>query len=313
MSTQPTAVETEVAPFKFGDVVRHGNAQPAEGLDPLGNDIDNVCLLAEMLVEQQVKLVESRPRNLPVMLLVHVAKRHRVGQQLVEVVDALFANFLAKRDRHRDDVPEGLDLVSLLVDDWRGAIAGRAGVFGSGSHFGVTPDGVMMDAMGRPTSISNANCFSEFTQNLPPQEKQRIIHQYYMPYRTKIETLIQNLIDQGKQVLHISCHSFTPVFNGISRNGEICLLYDPSRHGEKEVAREWRGLLNQHNIYKVRMNYPYRGVSDGFTTTLRKKHPEKNYLGFELEVNQTLVGDKTSLKKLMTVLSESLGELLQLL
>ncbi len=162
-------------------------------------------------------------------------------------------------------------------------------------------------------SISNADCFSEFTQNLPPQEKQRIIDEYYLPYRTKTEALIQNLIDQGKQVLHIASHSFTPVFKGISRNGDICLLYDPSRHGEKEVAREWRGLLNQHNIYKVRMNYPYRGVSDGFPTALRKKHTEKNYLGFELEVNQTLVGDKTSLKTLMTVLSESVEDLLQLL
>lgn len=163
-------------------------------------------------------------------------------------------------------------------------------------------------------SLSNAHCFSEFTQELPQNEKQKLIDEYYLPYRTKTEALIQKHIDLGHQVLHISSHSFTPVFNGVTRNAGICLLYDPSRHGEKEVAREWRGLLSQYTpSYRVRMNYPYRGVSDGFTSTLRKKHPEKNYLGLELEINQTLVEDKESLHTLITILAESLKELMLLL
>jgi predicted N-formylglutamate amidohydrolase len=163
-------------------------------------------------------------------------------------------------------------------------------------------------------SLSNTHCFSEFTQGLLQGEKQTLIDKYYLPYRTKTEALIQKHIDRGHQVLHISSHSFTPVFNGITRNAGICLLYDPARHGEKEVAREWRGLLTQYTPpYRVRMNYPYRGISDGFTSTLRKKHPEKDYLGLELEINQTLVEDKESFPKLINVLSESLRDLLQLL
>ncbi len=163
-------------------------------------------------------------------------------------------------------------------------------------------------------SINHPHCFSEVTRDLPPLEKQKIIDTYYLPYRKKTETIIQNLIDQGHQVLHVSSHSFTPVFEGITRNAGIGLLYDPKRHGEKEVAREWRGLLNQQTpTYRVRMNYPYIGTSDGFTTALRKKHPEKDYLGIELEVNQTLVEDKASLNTLISALSQSLKELLQLL
>ena len=163
-------------------------------------------------------------------------------------------------------------------------------------------------------SLTNADCYSEFTQALPKHEKQKLIDEHYLPYRTKTEALIQKHIDRGNQVLHISCHSFTPVFNGVTRNAGICFLYDPSRHGEQEVAREWRGLLSQYTPqYRVRMNYPYRGVSDGFTSTLRKKHLEKNYLGLELEINQTLVEDKESFPKLIHVLSESLRDLLQLL
>lgn len=163
-------------------------------------------------------------------------------------------------------------------------------------------------------SLNNAQCFSEVTASLPPIEKKRLIDNYYLPYRKKTETLIQNLIDNDQQVLHISSHSFTPIFEGVTRNAGIGLLYDPKRHGEKEVAREWRGLLAQQEpTYRVRMNYPYSGCSDGFTTALRKKHPEKDYLGIELEINQTLVYDKDSLKTLMNALTISLKELLQLL
>ena len=104
------------------------------------------------------------------------------------------------------------------------------------------------------------------------------------------------------------------MFEGITRNAGIGLLYDPKRHGEKEVAREWAGLLNQQTpTYRVRMNYPYSGSSDGFTTTLRKQHPEKDYLGIELEINQTLVKDEESLNAVISALSQSLKELLQLL
>jgi predicted N-formylglutamate amidohydrolase len=162
-------------------------------------------------------------------------------------------------------------------------------------------------------SLNHPHCFSEFTKSLPENEKTQLVEQYYLPYRQKAEALIQGHIDKGEQVFHLSCHSFTPIFNGVTRNAGIGLLYDPKRHGEKEVAREWHGILSQHTDYRVRMNYPYCGVSNGFTNDLRKKHTEKNYLGMELEVNQTLVKDKTSLNALAEALSKSLRDLLQLL
>ena len=162
-------------------------------------------------------------------------------------------------------------------------------------------------------SLNHPNCFSEFTKLLPDDEKTRLIEQYYLPYRQPAEALIQGHIDRGNQVFHLSCHSFTPIFNGVTRNAGIGLLYNPKRHGEKEVVREWHGLLSQQTDYRIRMNYPYCGISNGFTSDLRKKHPEKNYLGVELEVNQALVNDQTSLDALAKALSNSLTELLQLL
>ena len=163
-------------------------------------------------------------------------------------------------------------------------------------------------------SLTHKSCFSEFTQALPLIEKQKIITQFYLPHREQCENLIKNYIDGGNQVLHLSIHSFTPVFNGITRNAGIGLLYDPKRHGEKEVAREWLGLLNEKTpAFRVRLNYPYQGSSDGFTSALRKNYSEKDYLGIEVEVNQMITRDKELLASVIDVLSQSLKELMQLL
>jgi predicted N-formylglutamate amidohydrolase len=163
-------------------------------------------------------------------------------------------------------------------------------------------------------SLHHKTCFSEFTRHQNPEQKKWLIDHYYTPYRNQVETLIQQHIDQGYQVFHISSHSFVPVLNGVTRNAGIGLLYDPRRHGEKEVAREWAKLLLQQTpTYRVRMNYPYSGQSDGFTTSLRKRHPEQDYLGFELEVNQALLESNSSILQVSQVITSSLGDLLQLL
>lgn len=163
-------------------------------------------------------------------------------------------------------------------------------------------------------SLTHRQCFSEFTNRLSASDKQTLIHQYYTPFREQVEALIQHHINHGAQVLHASIHSFTPVLNGKVRNTCIGLLYDYTRHGEKEVARIYRSLLNANSPeYRVRMNYPYHGKSDGFTTSLRHKHREQDYLGLEIESNNALLRDACSLHALACALSSSLKELLLLL
>lgn len=163
-------------------------------------------------------------------------------------------------------------------------------------------------------SLTHSHCFSEFTKKLPDSEKQYLINQYYLPFRQQTEQVIKTKIDSGCQVLHLSIHSFTRELNGIKRNAGIGLLYDHTRHGEREVARIWRSLLIQQTpAYRVRMNYPYHGNTDGFTSALRKQYTEHDYLGFEVECNEALLDNKQSLEEVANVLSSSLQELLQLL
>ncbi|MBA3536059.1 MAG: N-formylglutamate amidohydrolase [Tatlockia sp.] len=149
--------------------------------------------------------------------------------------------------------------------------------------------------------------FSEITKSLPKNEKELLIQLFYLPYRQKVEDRIKTHIQEGKQVLHLSIHSFTPVFNEVLRNIDIGLLYDPKRKNEKMLAQRWQQQIKQQtkNI-QVRMNCPYRGIADGFTTALRKQFAEPNYIGIEIESNQKLVSDSEFLNYLASLLTETL-------
>ncbi len=113
-----------------------------------------------------------------------------------------------------------------------------------------------------------------------------VVEKYYLPYRNEVEGYIDNLV-QDSTVLHLSVHSFTPVWEGVERPTDIGILFD------EDVARELTfGKLWQNELQKsfpnlnVHINKPYNGKDDGFTTHLRQKYQFKNYIGIELEMNQ---------------------------
>jgi predicted N-formylglutamate amidohydrolase len=160
--------------------------------------------------------------------------------------------------------------------------------------------------------LKNQACFSEVSQAFSAVEKNKLIDNYYLPFRQATEQLIQANIIQGYQVWHLSVHSFTPSLNGLIRHTDIGLLYDPKRPTERSVARTWQNLLKQQsNNLQVRLNYPYRGISDGFTTHLRKKYDDKNYLGIEIECKQSLVEQADTLAELTSHLAKTVVLLLQ--
>lgn len=136
-------------------------------------------------------------------------------------------------------------------------------------------------------SPGHRKLFSKFTQILPAVEKKKLIAQYYLPHRNRVETRLKAMMLNGKTAVHISVHTFTPELNGDIRSADAGLLYDPSRRKEKEFCRDLKKQLQLLNPgFRVRMNYPYLGTADGFTTALRKKFPADRYLGIELEINQ---------------------------
>jgi predicted N-formylglutamate amidohydrolase len=138
-------------------------------------------------------------------------------------------------------------------------------------------------------SPNHRSVFSEITRDLPAAEKQELLRVYHAPHRQRILDTIAQAVKAGQRVLHIGVHSFTPELHGEVRNADIGLLYDPTRTWEAEICRSWRTSLRSLAVQpRVRLNYPYRGNTDGLTTTLRQCFPEESYAGIEIEVNQAI-------------------------
>jgi predicted N-formylglutamate amidohydrolase len=137
-------------------------------------------------------------------------------------------------------------------------------------------------------SLDNHQLYSEYSKTLFETDHDLILQQYYLPHRTGVEHLISKL---SKPVLHLSIHSFTPVWNGTAREVDVGLLFDPAREHESDFCSALRAKLKDGLPgLNIRMNEPYKGTDDGFTTYLRTRFEDHEYLGIELEVNQKYIG-----------------------
>jgi len=115
-----------------------------------------------------------------------------------------------------------------------------------------------------------------------------ILQQYYYPHRNSVEDVILKV---SKPALHLSIHSFTPVLNGEIRNVDVGILFDPDRKGESGFCKQlFDGLEQALPFLVIKFNEPYKGTDDGFTTYLRTKFSDDEYLGIEIEVNQKYLG-----------------------
>ena len=162
--------------------------------------------------------------------------------------------------------------------------------------------------------LAQAHCFhATHRAALSNADKQLLLEQYVYPYRQQIETQIEQCIQQNQQVLHLSIHSFSPQERGIEHHAAIGLLYDSQRSGEKEVLRIWHELLLKRTPYTIRINYPRSGRADNYTSDLRKRFTQEDYLGIELEVNAQVLADKDTVAAVHDDLKSSIYSLLELI
>lgn len=136
-------------------------------------------------------------------------------------------------------------------------------------------------------SPGHPGLFSEFSRKLGPDQREALLEQHYHPYRKAMVDRIDQVLTARGRVCHLSLHSFTPVLKGEERNADVGLLYDPLRRLEMEFCRYWQTqIVSRGEGWRVRRNYPYRGIMDSFVVLLRRLFPEDVYLGIELELNQ---------------------------
>ena len=140
-------------------------------------------------------------------------------------------------------------------------------------------------------TITNKSAFSDYLRNNENAKAQATA--YWNEYRATIEKFVESAIKPktravkpAPEIIHLGIHSFTPVLNGKVRNTDIGILYDPARPQERAYANVIKAEIKRlYPAMKVRFNYPYKGTSDGLTTTLRKKFGPR-YVGIEIEINQ---------------------------
>ena len=135
-------------------------------------------------------------------------------------------------------------------------------------------------------TITNKSAFSDFLRNNAKAMDQATA--YWTEYRAAIEKFVVSVLKSKipPNIIHLGIHSFTPVLNGKVRNTDIGILYDPARPQERAYAQVIKAEIKRlYPEMKVRFNYPYKGTTDGLTTSLRKKFGPR-YVGIEIEVNQ---------------------------
>ena len=140
-------------------------------------------------------------------------------------------------------------------------------------------------------TITNKSAFSDYLRGNAKAKAQASA--YWTEYRDAIEKFVASSLSRPKRtaksaptIVHLGIHSFTPELNGKVRNTDIGILYDPSRPQERAYAQVIKAEIKRlYPTMKVRFNYPYKGTSDGLTTTLRKKFGQR-YVGIEIEINQ---------------------------
>lgn len=114
----------------------------------------------------------------------------------------------------------------------------------------------------------------------------------WLPFRRQVADAVAAAIRHHGHCVHLSVHSFTPVWQGRRRHTQLGVLYDPNRAGERALAVKLKAQLAHATGLRVHRNQPYRGVADGHTTALRRNWGAPHYLGVEVEISQALVGDR---------------------
>lgn len=216
-------------------------------------------------------MTEGKPNSPEATVAVVVTCEHG-GNCIPEPYGPLFKNAATVLDSHRGWDPGAMQLADL---------------FGTELNVPVYSATVSRLLVELNRSLDNPQLFSEFTDLVDSESKDKILQQHWYPYRTTVEKTISRLVEAGQRVLHLSVHSFTPIWNGTPRPTDVGLLFDPARSLEADFCQRWQvALCADVPLLTVHHNAPYSGTDDGFVTALRNQFSADRYVGLELEVNQ---------------------------
>lgn len=126
--------------------------------------------------------------------------------------------------------------------------------------------------------------FSEFSTALTQEERRELTESIWRPHWTAYADFV--CASPGR-VVHLACHSFTPVLDGKVRTTDIGLLHDPSRPDEDAFCKQFQKAIQARMPeLAVHRNRPYRGTSDGLGAWHRGVFDDRKLITLEIELNQ---------------------------
>lgn len=75
---------------------------------------------------------------------------------------------------------------------------------------------------------------------------------------------------------------------------------------EARFAISWQNALRLDCDQRMRRNYPYDEKMDGLSTGMRQLFSEKNFMGFEIEVNHSILESAKKCKQVARLLESTL-------
>jgi len=188
--------------------------------------------------------------------------------------------------------PEQYSDLGLSADDAISHIAWDPGALITARHLSEKLDAILVEGtvsrliydLNRPPESPTA--MTEQSEgravpgnmNLDSGERQQRTDSYYYPFTN---TLAATLSGHIVSPVVVTVHSFTPVYNGETRDVEIGILHDAD-------ARLADALLDVATGYNIKRNSPY-GPEDGVTHTLKLHCLPNGWLNVMIEVSNALI------------------------
>jgi len=119
---------------------------------------------------------------------------------------------------------------------------------------------------------------------LDAQDRSRRAEALYVPFHRAIDDLVDTRLGQGRNVVLVTVHSFTPVYFGRPRDGHLGILHDDDQRLADAMLDAAAKLAH------VSRNYPY-GPQDGVTHTLKRHGLTRQIPNVMLEIRNDLISD----------------------
>ncbi|WP_422371723.1 N-formylglutamate amidohydrolase [Hoeflea sp.] len=115
-------------------------------------------------------------------------------------------------------------------------------------------------------------------------DRARRANALYHPFHDAIDHVLDERIAAGREVVLVTVHSFTPVYFGARRDGELGILHDADRR----LADAMLEAAREADLAGVSRNYPY-GPEDGVTHTLMRHGLARGIPNVMLEIRNDLI------------------------